>query len=161
MVTSPHVLPCCLCPRGAMLQSARSVSLPGLRPVTWALQAGRHTFKLCDLGLCARAGWVMPATGTDDYMPPELLRPGMRAVVSATQDTWGLGATLLEVVLVGVVRWGGLDSLQPRLEQLPQAGVNRLLAGLQCGEELTCLLHACLQVDPRLRPHPSQLLRLF
>src|SRR5699024_8009661 len=116
---------------------------------------------LLDLSLACRVG-ERSSAGTFDYLSPEQAR-GDR--VSATVDTWGLGATLYEA-LCGTTPWAHIshrartaegDQYYPQLWETVEAlrGQGTLPSGL------ADVVDACLRPEPADRPDVLEVSRLL
>ena len=84
--------------------------------------------------------------GTDAYMAPEQVEPGVRGTVGPPADMWGLGVTLFEA-LSGRRPFGNDDE-----ERFPQLRGDRLPFPEEVPPALAEIIEACMAPHPGDRP---------
>lgn len=105
--------------------------------------------KLVDLSLARTveaAQRISEAVGTEGYMSPEQLEPGVRGSLGPATDIWGLGATVYEA-LTGSRPFGDGEREHAEPELLPR----------ELPEEAARALLDTLDPDPAKRPRAAHL----
>jgi serine/threonine protein kinase len=100
--------------------------------------------------------------GTDAYMAPEQVLPGVRGVVGPAADVWGLGVTLFESATGELPFPRGVDEPDATVaERFPQLDVPPLAVPRDVAPEIAEAIHGALEPEPVDRPAPREIANLI